>query len=79
MQFSLWMNAFPSTRDIVSAGHHLTQAPQAVHLTLFIWGDITECCLGFPLRDESPMPRFLIAAPKPAAMCPVKWLRTTSP
>ena len=52
--------------------------PQPVQCFVATTGATVECCTSLPLRLAQPMPRFLMAPPKPVNSWHLKWVRQTS-
>src|SRR4030042_36553 len=63
--------------EIAPVGHHSRHLAQAVHLSLFTAGLMSECICCLPPRLERPMETFLIAPPNPRNSCPVRCDITT--
>ena len=65
--------ALPALIEIALCAQFLAQRPQPMHLSSSMSGLPSLCISILPARDPEPMPRFLIAPPKPVSSCPLKW------
>ena len=69
------MAAFRSVMTGAPWAQILRHWPQPTHSFCSTWGFPALCCSILPARLPQPMPMFLMAPPKPADSCPLKWVR----